>query len=48
MRLSLFQRLFAGRRHRKTRHSFADLPKSLQRDIGVIDGLPEGVLHRSS
>ncbi len=24
-----------------------NLPRSIQRDIGLIDGLPDGVLHRS-
>lgn len=47
MTLSILQRLSDARQRRKTRRIIANLPKSVQRDIGLIDGLSDGALRRS-
>ncbi|MEM8973799.1 MAG: hypothetical protein AAGD43_17200 [Pseudomonadota bacterium] len=47
MTLRIFWRLSDARQRRKTRRIITNLPKSIQRDIGLIDGLSDGVLSRS-
>lgn len=47
MTLRILQRVSDVRQRRKTRRIITNLPKSIQRDIGLIDGLPDGVLRRS-
>jgi len=47
MTLRILRRLSDARQRRKTHRIITYLPKSVQRDIGLIDGLSDGVLSRS-
>jgi hypothetical protein len=47
MTRNILRRLSEARQRRKTRRIIANLPRSVQRDIGLIDGLPDSVLRRS-